>query len=183
MMTPNNECGFGVTDRGLMEILMELGSAHTIFSSLCRSIERLNPGIAVALLHHDRQSEELEVLAAPSMSDQFVASLSGLSPSLDDASAADKTSMYNSKDRWRSGRWQAGVDGPNVWWLEAKGSNYESTVSLLAVDQCAENLPAALDIASIRSAMRLANRIFARHRVNMPQLGSREMPTVVNYTN
>ena len=66
---------------------------------------------------------------------------------------------------------------------EAPGSNYESTVSLLAVDQCAENLPAALDVASIRSAMRLANRIFARDRVNMSRLGSREIPAIVNYTN
>ena len=183
MMTPRNECGFRATDRGLMEILMELGSAHTIFSSLCRSIECMNPGIAVALLHHDRQSEELEVLAAPSLSDQFITSLSSFKPSLDDRDANDKPNMCDSESSRTSGQWRAGVEGLNMCWLEAPGSRYEPAVGLLAVDRHAENLPTALDVASIKSAMRLANRIFARQRVDMPPPRLRGTQAAGIYTN
>ena len=183
MVTPMSECGYVATDFWLMEVLMELGSAQTIFASLCRSIERMNPGIAVALLHHDQQSEELEVLAAPSLSDQIIAPLSSVNALEDARVPAKMTYKSGLKGRRTSGQWRGRVMGVNFWWLETQGPTYESAVSLLAFDSHTENLPPALDFGSVRSAMRLANRIFARQHIDLPLLRSRELEAEAAYIN
>lgn len=168
MMTPKSDCGIGATDRWLMEILMELGSANTLLASLCRSIERMNPGIAFALVHCDRQSGELEALAAPGLSEEFAASLSRVSPP---------------EMRRISGQWNDGAEGTRYWWLEIQGATIESEVGLLAVNQCTDKSPPVMDVASIEAAMRLANRIFEQQRVKLPMSLATEFSAEVAYIN
>ena len=65
MMIPESDGSFSTSDGWLMEILMKLGSARTILSALCRSIEKANSGIAVALVCPDRQSGKLTHIVPP----------------------------------------------------------------------------------------------------------------------
>lgn len=165
MMNPESEGSFSTSDGWLMDILMKLGSAQTILSALCCSIEKANPGITVALVCPDRQSGKLTYIVAPSLSDSFSPSQLRLEYIMDGLDSVNAVGAIGSKNQLPSGEWESDARGSNIWWSGIYKLGAEHDVSLLAVWQSHESLPPELDIDSIRSAMCLVIRIFGRESV------------------
>ena len=175
MMIPESDCSFNPSDGWLMDILMKLGSAQTILSALCRSIEKANPGIAVALVCPDRRSGKLTHILAPSLSGSISPSQVRLRYIVDGLESANAVRASGSKNRWSSGEFRSDTCESKLWSSGIYKLDAENEVSLLVVWQSPESLPPELDSESIQSAMSLAMRIFGRQSVPIPFPYSPEM--------
>jgi hypothetical protein len=165
MMIPESDSSFNPSDGWLMDILMKLGSAQTILSALCRSIENANPGIAVALVCPDRRTGKLTHIVAPNLSGRVSPSQLRLQYIVDEQRSAHAVGANGSKGQWSSGDWRNDTCESNLWSSGVYKLSAEHDVSLLVVWQSPESWPSVLDSESIQSAMSLAMRIFGRQKV------------------
>lgn len=182
-MIPESDSSNSLLDGLLMDVLMKLGSAQTILSALCRSIEKANPGIAVALVCPDRRSGKLIHIMAPNLPDRFSPSQLRLQYMLEGPNAFSAEEESGSDTKWSSGVLQGASDGSNLWWSGFYNLSAKQDVGLLAVWQSPESLPPVLDTDSIHSAMRLAMRIFGRGSAHTPFPYSQEVLPSVAHVN
>ena len=182
-MIPESDRNFSTSDGWLMDILMKLGSAQTILSALCCSIEKVNPGVAVAFEYSDPRTGKLVFFMAPSSPDRFSPSQLRLQYLIEDLDSENSASANGTANLWRS--WQLGSDGggSSFWSSGTLSFSTEHDFGLLAVCQSPESLPSALDLDSLQSAMSLAKRIFGRQSVHTPIPYSPELRPSVAHVN
>ena len=174
-MIPENDGCFNPSDGWLMDILMKLGSAQTILSALCRSIEKVNPGIAVALVCPDRRSGKLTYFMAPNSPGRFSPSHLRLQYLIEGLDSENSACANGTGNLWRSVQLGSDAGGSSLWSSGTLSFSAEHDFGLLAVCQSPESLPPALDLDSLRSAMSLAIRIFGRQSAHTPIPNSPEV--------
>ena len=139
---------------------MKLGSTQTILSALSRSIEKANPGIAVALVCPDRRSGKLTYFMAPSSPGRFSPSRLRLQYLIEGLDSENSACANGTENLWRSGQLGSDAGGSGLWTSGTLNFSVEHDFGLLAVCQSPESLPPALDLDSVQSAMTLAIRKF-----------------------
>ena len=186
MVTPMSECGYVATDFWLMEVLMELGSAQTIFASLCRSIERMKPWnrgcstasrSAVGGTGSACRPELVGSNHRPTIECQRTGRRAACRPKM--------TYKSGLKGRRTSGQWRGRVMGVNFWWLETQGPDLRVCRELARLRQSYRK-PASRIGFSARLEVRcgLANRIFCPPNTSTCHCcGSRELEAEAAYIN
>ena len=167
-MTPESDGSFNPSDGWLMGILMKLGSTQTILSALSRSIEKANPGIAVALVCPDRRSGKLTYFMAPSSPGRFSPSRLRLQYLIEGHDSENSACANGTENLWRSGQLGSDAGGSGLWTSGTLSFSAEHDFGLLAVCQSPESLPPALESAILDSVRQASKRVFGTSSVYSP---------------